>query len=286
MIVAAMCVAAILVGTSGRIDASATERLRSHPHTYPTLASCVKVVRSEVKTKAKLTVATDNPVYSPWFINNSPSNGKGYESAVAYHIALTLGFRHADVVWYTEPYATSQLPGAKPFDFDIDEITYSKSLTTAVSFSISYFNLNQSIVALKGDRIVLHHTPLNLHSYLYGAQAGTPGLAFIKAQLKPTRAPIVYSSIALAVAALQAKRIDAFVVDVPDGQYMATQLLGGTQVAQFHTTGSYYALLLQKASPLVGCVDTALQSLTRSGELSTLAKQYLTVYNSVPTIKP
>ena len=41
-----------------------------------------------------LTVGTDSPAYDPWFRNNDPTNGKGYESAVAYAVAKQLGFDH------------------------------------------------------------------------------------------------------------------------------------------------------------------------------------------------
>ena len=51
-----------------------------------------------------LTVATDKPVYPPWFENNQPSNGKGYESAVAYAVAAQLGFKPSQVKWAYEPF--------------------------------------------------------------------------------------------------------------------------------------------------------------------------------------
>jgi polar amino acid transport system substrate-binding protein len=285
VLAAALCaaVSAIAIGTGARLTASASEPAT----TPPTLAQCLQLVKTEVHTKNKMTVATDNPVYPPWFVNNSPSNGKGYESAVAYHVALSLGYKHAAVAWVTQPYATSTLGGPKPFDFDINEITYAKHLTTSVAFSTSYFNLNQSIVALKSNKVVSHHSATALKTYLYGAQTASAGLAFIQTKIKPTRPPIAYKTLDGAIAALQAKHIDAIVVDTPDGQYIATrQLIGGTQPAQFRTTGSYYALVLQKANPLVACVDTALRSLSKSGEIARLSRQYLSVYNAIPFIAP
>ena len=42
-----------------------------------------------------LTVATDSPAYPPYFEDNKPSNGKGFESAVAYAIGKKLGFAPA-----------------------------------------------------------------------------------------------------------------------------------------------------------------------------------------------
>ncbi len=253
----------------------------------PSLATCRKAVPSEVLAKGKLTVATDSPALAPWFVDDTPSNGKGYESAVAYKVASLLGFKAAAVTWYSEPYWESETAGAKPFDFDIDELVYNPKLTSLVSFSSSYFNVNQSLVTVKGNRVITHHSPGALKGYLYGDVSGSPGLRYIKDDIHPTRAPVVYSTPALAIAALEAKQIDAIVVDTPSGQYIASQQLpDGVQVAQFHTTSEHYALVLQKSSPLTVCVDAALKSMSKNGVLATLSKQDLSIYNSIPVIKP
>ena len=43
-------------------------------------------------TDGVLTIGTDAPAYEPWFVDDDPTNGKGYESAVAYAIAEQLGY--------------------------------------------------------------------------------------------------------------------------------------------------------------------------------------------------
>ena len=91
-----------------------------------------------------LTVATDSPAYSPWFESNNPSNGKGYESAVAYAIAKQMGFAPAKVVWVVEPFNNSYQPGPKKFDFDINEISYTPARAKAVTFSKSYYDVTQA----------------------------------------------------------------------------------------------------------------------------------------------
>src|SRR5215471_11189698 len=68
-----------------------------------TTASCSNsAIQKNLYQKGQLTVATDKPVYPPWFENNKPSNGKGYESAVAYAIAKQLGFKNSQVHWAYE----------------------------------------------------------------------------------------------------------------------------------------------------------------------------------------
>jgi polar amino acid transport system substrate-binding protein len=272
---------AVTAGVGARAGAAS-----QHIPVPPPLYKCKELVKSEVKVRGKLTVATDSPALAPWFVSNDPANGQGYEAAVAYRVATLLGFKTSQVVWYSEPYWLSETPGAKPFDFDINEIIYNAKLTTNVTFSQSYFNVNQSLVSVKGDAIIANHTPHDLKTYLYGDVKGT-GLAYITSKIHPTRAPIVYSTISLAISALEAKKIDAIVIDTPSGQYIASQqLTDGVQVAQFHTTSEHYALVFQRADPLAMCVDSALASLTKKGQLTTFSKKYLSIYNSIPVIKP
>jgi polar amino acid transport system substrate-binding protein len=254
---------------------------------YPSLASCRQRVQHETYAKSVLTVATDDPVYEPWFVNNTPSNGKGYESAVAYDAGSLLGFDHAHVKWVTEAFDSSYAPGPKRFDFDINEVSVTPARAKVVSFSISYYATTQSIVALTSDAIVKHHSPAELKTYLYGDQIGTTGLAYIYAEIHPTREPRVYNTLDEAVAALQTKQVDAIIVDTPDGQYMASsEVKKGLQVGQFPSTGEHYGLLFSKGNPLVPCVDSALTAMTSDGALAKLSKQYLGIYNSIPTIKP
>jgi polar amino acid transport system substrate-binding protein len=254
---------------------------------YPSLASCRAAVQQETYKKGELTVATDDPVYEPWFVNNTPSNGKGYESAVAYDVGALLGFTHAHLKWVTEAFDSSYAPGPKRFDFDINEVSVTPARAKVVSFSISYYDTTQSIVALKSNAIVKDHSPADLKTYLYGDQIGTTGLAYIYAQIHPTREPRTYNTLDEAVAALQTKQVDGIVVDTPDGQYMASsEVKNGVQVGQFPSTGEHYGLLFAKGNSLVPCADSALTVMTKDGALAKLSKQYLGIYNSIPTIKP
>jgi polar amino acid transport system substrate-binding protein len=259
----------------------------------PTLSSCKTTVTSQEHTKGKLTVATDDPGYTPWFVNNTPSNGKGYESAVAYAVAGELGISKSNVVWVHEPFDSSYEPGPKPFDFDINEISYTAARAKAVTFSVSYYDVQQSIVALKTDAIVKKHSPSELKTYTYGDQIGTTGLAYITNKIKPTKAPRIYSTLDEAVLALQNGQIDAIVIDTPDGQYMATaqivnskKKLIATQVGQFPSVGEHYGLLFTKGNPLVACVNVAINALKSSGKLAALQNKWLGIYTSVPAIKP
>jgi polar amino acid transport system substrate-binding protein len=269
--------------TGSTIGASTAPRSRPGP----SLETCKTLVRSETVATSKLTVATNDPALAPWFQQNNPGNGRGYESAVTYQIASVLGYKSRAVAWFTEPFELATNAGSKPFDFDINEITYAHSLTKLVSLSAGYFNVNESLVALKTNRIVKQHTPRELRSFVYGALTGSPGLSLLTSEVKPTTAPSTFSTLADAVSALTAKRIDAIMIDTPTGQYLTSQQLPqAVQFAQFHTTGQHYVLLFQKGNELLACVNSAIRYLNRHGELASLSKKYLSVYNAIRFISP
>jgi polar amino acid transport system substrate-binding protein len=244
-------------------------------------------IQSSLYQKGALTVATDKPVYSPWFDGNNPANGKGYESAVAYAVARQLGFKTAQVHWAYEPFNDSYAPGPKKFDFDVNEVSYTPQRAQAVSFSDSYYDVQQALVALKGSPIATKHTAAELKTYVYGDQIGTTSLQFITSKIQPTATPKVYQTLNVVKEVLTTHQIDAFVMDTPTAQYIAGfQVPGAVMVAQFPSTGEHYSLLFTKGNPLVSCVNKALGTLKANGTLAALQKKYLQIYLTVPTIQP
>ena len=251
-------------------------------------ASCSNsAIQSQLYAKGMLTVATDKPVYPPWFVNNKPTNGQGYESAVAYAVAAQLGFKPSQVTWAYEPFDNSYAPGPKKFDFDINEISYSTQRAQAVTFSDSYYDVQQALVALKSSPIVTKHSPADLKTYVYGDQVGTTSLQFINSQIQPTHTPKVFETLNDVKQALQTKQIAALVTDTPTAQFISSsEIPGSVMVAQFPSTGEHYGLLFSKGNPLVSCVNKALATLKSNGTLAKLTTQYLKIYTSVPTIQP
>jgi polar amino acid transport system substrate-binding protein len=280
-----------LIGTTSLVALTLTSAASAAPSAA--IAKCQKTINAQEYTKGKLTVATDNPVYTPWFVNNKPSNGKGFESALTYAIAKTLGVARDNVVWAYEPFDNSYTPGPKKFDFDMNEISYTAERAKAVTFSESYYDVTQSIVTLKGSVVAKKHTPAELKTYLYGDQIGTTGLAYIYDHIHPTQQTRVYSTLDQSILALQTGQINAIVVDTPDGQYMASSEIenskkqdDGDQIGQFPSTGEHYGLLFTKGNPLVGCINVAISALRSNGTLAALTKKWLDIYTSVPVIQP
>ncbi len=285
--VAAIVAASVGLGGCASSASTSTSAATSASASASTAACTYAGIQGELYAKGVLTVATDQPAYPPWFENNDPSDGKGYESAVAYAVAAQLGFKSSQVKWAYEPFNDSYAPGPKKFDFDINEISYTATRAQVVTFSTSYYDVQQALVALKSSPIVTKHTPAELKTYIYGDQVGTTSLAFINSDIQPTQTPKVFETLNDVKEALQDKQIAALVTDTPTAQYISSsEIPGSIMVAQFPSTGEHYGLLFAKGNPLVGCVNKALATLKANGTLARLTAQYLQLYTTVPTIQP
>ena len=258
-----------------------------------TLGACRRAVPSLTRTRDRLTVGTDNPVSAPWFADNRPSDGQGFESALTYELARLLGFRAAEVSWVREPFSDVLSPGPKPFDLDVDEIAYSAARARVVALSRPYFYLHQALVALRRSPLASARRPATLADYRYGVFAGSPGATVIDDEVKPHQAPVVYTDLSTMVAALESGRIDALVIDVPTAYYMvSSQLLDGagrplaTVVGQFAATSGYYSIAAPAHSAIMSCVDDALNELERDGTLGSLGQRWLGAYRAIPTLTP
>ncbi len=258
------------------------------PSSSPAAAACSPAgLRQHLYQPGVLTVGTDKPAYPPWFAGNNPASGKGYESAVTYAVAAQLGFKAAQVHWAYVPFNTSYAPGPKKFDFDINEISYTPQRAQAVSFSDSYYDVQQALVALRNTPIVSKHSPADLKGYVFGDQVGTTSLAFINSQIQPAQQPKVFNTLNDVKQALQSHQIAALVTDTPTAQYISSsEIPGSVMVGQFPSTGEHYGLVFSKGNPLVTCVNKALATLKANGTLASLQKKYLQIYLNVPTIKP
>ena len=238
--------------------------------------------------KGQLTVATDSPAYDPWFSNNNPSNGKGFESAVAYAVADEMGFSHDEVKWVVEPFNKSYAPGPKDFDFDINQISITPEREKAVDFSEGYYDVNQALIALKNDPIADATSMADLKDAKLGAQVGTTSYAYITRYVQPNPQPFAYDSTNDAKSALENGQIDGIVVDLPTAFYIsAVQIPGSSVVGQFPTQGKaeQFGLLFEDGNPLVTCVNKALDRLKSNGTLQQIQHRWLEQAVSAPVLK-
>jgi polar amino acid transport system substrate-binding protein len=266
---------------------SSNDSTSSTPAAASTTAaqSCDKA-NLDLYKSGQLTVATDKPAFPPYFEDNKPENGKGFESAVAYAIAKKLGFAPTEVKWVVEPFNSSYAPGPKKFDFDVNQISINPARSKRVDFSAPYFTAPQAVVVPKGSSASSVTSLADLAKAKIGVQLGTTSLDAVNQTVKPSQQPQVYNDSNDVVQALKQKRIDAVVVDLPTAFYItAAQVPGSKIVGQFAAPGGdNWGALLAKDSKLTPCVSKAVGELKSDGTLDALQKKWMGAAAGAPEL--
>jgi polar amino acid transport system substrate-binding protein len=240
-------------------------------------------------TPGTLTVGTDSPAFEPWFSNNDPTTGQGFESAVAYAVAKELGFSADEVTWVTVPFNSSYKPGAKNFDFDINQISITPERAEVVDFSDGYYQAAQAVLALKGTPGAEATSLADLKGLRLGAQTGTTSLTAIRDVIAPDVDPQVFEDTNAAKQALHNDQVDAILADLPTAFFIsAVEIPKSTIVGQFQPeTGQQeeFGMLFERGSDLVPCVNDALAALEEDGTLDELEQRWLSDAVSVPELQ-
>jgi polar amino acid transport system substrate-binding protein len=263
------------------------------PAVEQTAEDCLQAHRDDLYTTGaytthRLTVATGNPAFPPWWGGgttdahpewefNDPYLGEGYEGAVTFEIADRLGFAADDVDFVPIGFNKSFAPGPKDFDFVLQQISFAPE-RQGVDFSESYYDVNQALVSVQGSAIAGATALDDLKDAKLGAPIGTTSLTYIEDNIQPNTQPAVYDDLGAAVQDLKNGQIDGIVVDLPTAFFVtAVQIPKGTIVGQFPTVGSqeYFAMAFEKGSPLVECVNLALQEMKQDGTLDDIRQEWL-----------
>lgn len=233
----------------------------------------------ETVADGTLTIATDDPAYEPWFVDNDPTNGQGYESAVAYAIAEQLGYTAEQVAWVKVPFNKVVQPGPKEFDFDVNQVSITEARRKAVDFSSGYYDVVQTVITNKGSAIDGATSLGDLADAKLGAQVGTTSYTAITDQVQPSQEPAVFDTNDQAVQALKNGQIDGIVVDLPTAYFMtAVQLEDGVIVGQLPLPDGepeQFGAVLAKDSPLTDCVSQAVDTLREDGVLDQIGQEWL-----------
>ena len=248
-------------------------------------ASCDRADLATV-TDGKLTIATGEPAYYPWVIDDNPESAEGFEGAVAYAVAAQLGFDDADVTWVRTTFDSAVTPGEKNFDFNLQQFSITEERKTAVDFSSPYYTAPQAIVSFKGSKIEGAASIADLKAAKLGAAVGTTSLDAIENQVGIT--PQVFNDNAAGVSALKNKQIDGLVVDLPTAFYLSgVEVPNGLIVGQLPSTGSgdEFGLLLTKGSPLTKCVSDAVHAITADGTLAAITDRWLASGAGAPVLQ-
>jgi polar amino acid transport system substrate-binding protein len=273
LLAAALTAAALTLTACGGDD---DDQTASSAKSTPAGPQCAKA-DLELKTGGQLTVGTDKPAFPPYFQDNDPANGKGFESAVAYAIAGQLGFTKDEVKWTVVPFNASYKPGSKDFDFDVNQISINDQRKRAVDFSEPYYEAPQAVIAPKGSSAAGATSLADLKDATIGVQIGTTSLDAVSSSIQPSKQPKVFDDSNAVVTALKQGQVDAVVTDLPTALFLsAAEVPDSKVVGQFSAPGGdQWGALLEKDSPLTACVSQAITKLKASGELDKITQRWM-----------
>lgn len=242
-------------------------------------------------SEGTLTIATGNPAYYPWVMDDSPESGEGFEAAVAYAIAEKMGFGSNDVDWVRTSFDEAIQPGSKNFDFNMQQYSITPERAEMVDFSLPYYTSAMAVLTTK--RVIaggVEPTIAGLKGLKWGAVATTTALPLLNDLIKPASDPLLYNDNADVNAAIMAGQIDAAIYDLPTALYLAAVVVeDGGLLGQFPPEQSenpdQFGLLMEKGNPIKECVDAAITELTQSGALAALEAEWLAQATGVPVIK-
>jgi polar amino acid transport system substrate-binding protein len=238
-----------------------------------------------------LTIATGNPAYYPWVLNDAPESGEGFEAAVAYAVAAELGFEGDAVSWVRTSFDEAIQPGAKNFDFNLQQYSITPERELMIDFSQPYYSAAMAVLTTQSV-VDAGATPdiESLRGLVWGADANTTAVPMLTEIISPDQDPLLYGDNTDVTAAMQAGQIDAALFDLPTALYLAAVVVeGGVILGQFPAERTenpdQFGLLMEDGNPLRECVDAALATLTESGRLAEIEAEWLQEATGVPVVE-
>lgn len=279
--VAGLLAVALLAGCSGAADGDA------HPNSLAS-TGCTKE-HLQTRKSGRLIVATGQPAYAPWVLNDAPEQGAGFEAALAYAAAERLGYEPEDVEWVRTTFAGALAPGRQSFDWNLHQYTITAQRKRLVDFSSPYLSVTQAVVSRSGSAIANATSVADLRSARLGAAAGSTALDDAQVVIQPTRPVRKYPDNAAAITALQHGRVDGIVVDLPTAFHVANEEIDdGKVVGQLPGAAAdspaQMGILLSKDSSLTKCTTRAIDSLRQDGTLQKLTDTWLNAPTAAPIL--
>lgn len=233
-------------------------------------------------TPGKLTIATGDPAYEPWVLNDDPESGEGYEAAVAYAVAEQLGFDADDVVWTRTTFDAAIAPGPKDWDMNIQQFGITDERKQAVDFSSGYYKDTRAVIVKKDGKFADATSLADLKDAVVGATVGTQGYTYAKEKINDNVQ--TFNDDASLAQALDAGQIDALVADTTVCVYMVQsgQVADGVVIGRIAGSEDKdgMGIVLPKDSPLTEATTKAVDDLEADGTLQKLQDQWLAEYTS------
>jgi polar amino acid transport system substrate-binding protein len=239
-----------------------------------------------------LTVATGEPAFPPYVIDDDPTSGEGFESAVVYAVAEQLGFAQEDVTWVRTTFDEAIAPGEKDYDFNIQQYGITAERDEIVDFSIPYYVDQKALLVPADDPAASATSFADIQDLRFGATIGTTDADYIVEVIGIPEADVaIYDDQAATFAALDAGQIDATVIGLPTAIYITTVempqiTIAGVLPREGEGGDGDMGLLFAEGNPARDCVDAALQALTDDGTLAELEQQWMQGGGDIPEITP
>ena len=236
-----------------------------------------------------LQVATGEPAFEPWVVDDDPTNGEGFESAVVYAVAEELGIDEDAVTWIRTGFDEAIAPGEKDYDFNVQQFGITPERDEVVDFSDGYYEVQQAIVGRpttatspphvhrgpegrqprRGHR---HHQP-RLHRGRHPARHRRRWCSTTTPPPRPRSTP-TRSTASSSTCRPRTTSPPSEIADSVDRRRAAPQ--GDAEELGF---------LFEDGSPLVPCVNEALATLKDDGTLADLQEEWLNQGGDIPTLE-
>lgn len=234
----------------------------------------------------KLTVATGDPVFPPWMHDDDPAGGEGFENSVVYAVAGELGFAAADVVWVRTTFDEAIAPGAKDYDFNIQQYSITEDRRQVVDFSSPYYVAEKVLVTFPDSPGANASSLADIADLKYGAVIGTTDLDYIEDRIGATDVD-VFDELADVFLAMEGGLVDATVVSLPTALFATAVQVPDAIIAGIlpdSEGGDGLGMLFTKDNAFVECVNEALAALDSRGTLDDLATEWLAGGGEIPRL--
>jgi len=239
-----------------------------------------------LKTAGQLTVATGEPAFLPWVGDDDPDSGNGFEAALVYDLAAEMGVD--TVVWTRTGFDAAIAPGAKDYDFNIQQFSITEAREEVVDFSDGYYKVEQAIIGASDSAVASAGSVGDLEDLKLGAAIGTTSLDYIEDNIKPSSDAAVFDDNVAAKSAFDAGQVDGIVFDLPTAYYItAVEIPEASILGVLPREGSpeELGMLFEEGSPLTPCVNEALATLHNNGTIEGLEDEWLNSGGSIPTLE-
>jgi polar amino acid transport system substrate-binding protein len=238
------------------------------------------------KVDGTLTVATGEPVFEPWMVDDDPSNGQGFEGALVAALADELGVD--SVEWVRTGFDEAVTAGSKDYDFNIQQYSITAERDEVVDFSDGYYQVEQAIIGPADSPAASAASIGDLKSLRLGAAIGTTSLDYIDTVIQPDSEASVYDDNVAAKSGFDAGQIDGLVLDLPTAYYITAVEIPEASIIgvlpRSDDAPEELGMLFEDGSPLVPCVNGALTTLRDAGTIEALEDEWLNQGGSIPTL--